>query len=203
VLIILILKCNKDNKMTSLSVIREEFEDEVPEECVRLINRLSTELESAICRIKEYEQQLSKFESADLKIKELMILCQSKNAEIFALERKVKELTTVAEEKDKQIISMLSMATEFKQLVQNQDKAVQVDMENGWESERKYGKEEGRLKELSNNQHFEGIDRSRVENSGGESYLGQGRKKVEGKNKGGGYMPLFLRKPKEGYLSNM
>ena len=192
--------------MNSLTVITEELEEELPDDCPEIVHRLMQELKQALQKIEFYEDQLQKNEANDSRIKELMSLCQSKNTEIYALERKVKDLTAKSEEKDKQIISMLSMATEFKQLVQNQDKSIQTDVASFTEIEKKLVASEEKntkMKEMLISQ-IEEIQRLKnLENESRDSYNHSTKKKPEPKVKPGGYFPLFLRKPREGYIGNI
>ena len=193
--------------MNSLTTITEELEEELPDDCPELVQKLMTELKKSQLRVLECEEQLNKVDLHDARLKELMVLCQSKNAEIFALERKVKDLTERSEEKDRQIISMLSMAKEFKQLVESEDKAVQASEVNTHIIEKKLIQSEEKnmkLKEMLVSQ-IEEIQKlkSHETDSRDSSYTSVSKKKPEPKVKPGGYYPLFLRKPREGYIGNM
>jgi formamidopyrimidine-DNA glycosylase len=195
--------------MNSLTVINEEFEEELPDDCPEIVHRLMSQLKQALQRTEAYEDQLSKAETNDNRIKELMSLCQSKNAEIFALERKVKDLTSISEEKDKQIISMLSMAKEFKQLVESEDKSVQTDLVKTNNLEQRLIQDDRRddkIKEIFRTdvtgvQKVKSLDGDRPDNYFNVYGL-TNKKKPDVKVKPGGYYPLFLRKPREGFLGN-
>ena len=193
--------------MNSLTTITEELEEELPDDCPELVQKLMTELRKSQQRVLECEEQLSKVELHDARLKELMVLCQSKNAEIFALERKVKDLTQRSEEKDRQIISMLSMAKEFKQLVESEDKAIQTSEVSSHIVEQRFIQSEEKnmkLKEMLVSQ-IEEIQKLKSHESDSRdiSYTSVNKKKQEPKVKPGGYYPLFLRKPREGYIGNM
>jgi hypothetical protein len=183
--------------MNSLTVITEEAEDEIPEECSELVAKLKEELNEAHCKIDNMQKQLERFELNETRVKELMGLCQSKNTEIFALERKVKDLHALNEDKDKQIISMLSMVKDFKFLVESEDKIVQTDLEESEARVKILQTEEKneKIKELIVSQNEEILklkDLARRDEAGTLP-----RKKVEVKRPGNGYCPLFLRKPKD------
>jgi hypothetical protein len=186
--------------MNALTVIKEELEEELPDEVHDIIQKLMNELKIAIKRAEDSEEQLHKMENNDIRVKELLAMCQSKNSEIFALERKVKDLTTRAEEKDKQIISMLSMAKEYKILVESADKWVQTDPVRNSELELKLIKSEeknSKLKEMLISQIEEIQKLKSVENNRDTGVVLNSKKKIEAKVKPGGYYPLFLRKPKD------
>ena len=183
--------------MNSLTVITEEAEDEVPEEHSEIIFKLKDELSQALYKISKMQKQLERFEQNETKVKDLMGLCQSKNTEIFALERKVKDLNALNEDKDRQIISMLSMVKDFKFLVESEDKLVQTDSyENDVRIKILQTEEKNeKIRELigsHNEEIFKLKDSVRREEG-----IEVTRKKIESKRPGNGYCPLFLRKPKD------
>lgn len=196
--------------MTSLTVITEEYEEEMPDECSEIVQKLKEELKFALTVADEYKKKLERIEQNNGKIQELMSLCQSKNTEIFALERKVRDLTVKNEEKDKQIISMLSMVKDFKFLVESNDKAVQTDGNLNGEIKQKIlltEEKNAKIKDLIADQ-YEEIQKLKGSDGGLRDNLStNGRKKtenrtienrvIESKSKPGGYYPLFLRKPKD------
>ena len=184
--------------METLTVIHEDIEENVPEECSDMIQKLKDDLALALRKIEEYEVKLMGMENSENELKELMSLTQLKNSEVFALERKVNDLLLKNEEKDKQIISMLSMNTDFKLLVESSEKSVQTDLQVHDEVEAKLIQTEvknAKLKEMlisqiEEIQKFKTVEASRD--------LPQfAKKKVEPRSKLGGYCPLFLRKPKD------
>ena len=188
--------------MSSLTIIQEEIEEMMPEECSELVQRLKDELTSALYKIQDYEEKLSKFEQSENRVKELMNLCQAKNSEVFALERRVKDLIMKNEEKDKQIISMLSMAKDFKQLVESEDKFTQTSPPSTNEVSHKLAVTEeknAKLKEMVISQ-IEEIQK--LKSVDGSREMMNGKRKVEFKAKPSGYCPLFLRKPKDGSISH-
>lgn len=204
--------------MTSLTVITEEFEEEIPEECSEMVQKLKEELKLALTVAEDYKKKFERIEQNDLKIKELMSLCQSKNTEIFALERKVKDLAVKNEEKDKQIISMLSMVKDFKFLVESNDKGVQTEQTMNGEIRQKILQTEEKnekIKDMIADQNEEiqklrGSDlyiresltangKKKLDNRPIENRVNENRS-IENKSKPGGYYPLFLRKPKDGMV---
>ena len=188
--------------MNSLTVIHEEIEEMMPEECSELVQRLKDELSLALSKIQEYEEKLSTLKQNEHRVKELMNLCQSKNSEVFALERQVKDLIMKNEEKDKQIISMLSMAKDFKQLVETEDKFTQTNIVSSNEIMQKLVMTEeknAKLKEMIISQ-IEEIQK--LKSNEGTREMISGKRKVESKFKPSGYCPLFLRKPKDGSISH-
>lgn len=184
--------------METLTVIHEDIEENVPEECSDMIQKLKDDLASALNKIEEYEFKLQAMENNENGLKELMSLCQVKNSEVFALERKVKDLLLKNEEKDKQIISMLSMNTDFKLLVESSEKGVQTDFQVQDEVEVKLMQTEvknAKLKEMLISQ-IEEIQKLKTAEASRD--LPQfTKKKLEPRSKFGGYCPLFLRKPKD------
>ena len=183
--------------MNSLTVITEEAEEEIPEECSELVAKLKEELNQAHCKIDKMQKQLERFEVNEARVRELMGLCQSKNTEIFALERKVKDLHALNEDKDKQIISMLSMVKDFKFLVESEDKIVQTDLGDSEARVKILQTEEKneKIKELIVSQNEEILKLKDLARR--EEGVPVVRKKVEVKRPGNGYCPLFLRKPKD------
>jgi rRNA maturation protein Rpf1 len=135
-----------------------------------------------------------------------MSLCQAKNSEVFALERKVKDLIIKNEEKDKQIISMLSMAKDFKQLVESEDKFTQTEFVVHSEIEQKLVQTEeknAKLKEMVISQ-IEEIQKLKAVEYKDFSLTGRKKaEKMESKVKSGGYVPLFLRKPKDSSVNHV
>ena len=186
--------------MNSLAVIAEELEEQLPDECSELVQNLMRDLKIALKKVEDYEEQLEKNEMCENKIKELTGLCQSKNAEVFALERKVKELRDEAEEKDKQIISMLSMVKEFKLLVESSDKSTQTEYFNNHVEEHIVQREEKNSKPknaiASQVEEINNFKTHDIETKEYKSIPEILKKKVEPKIKPGGYLPVFLRKPK-------
>ncbi|OMJ66156.1 hypothetical protein SteCoe_37104 [Stentor coeruleus] len=204
--------------MNTLTVINEELEEELPDDCSEIVQKLMGELKIALKRAEESEEQLQNKENTEIRVKELTALCQSKTIEIFALERKVKDLTAMLEEKDKQMISILSLDKEFKQLVKSQDKGIQTDPGQYPEIERRLIQSEEKnikLKEMFISQIEEiqklkssdsdsrengfGVNNKRNVVKGfmdGERDLENTKKNVDAKIKPGGYYPMFLRKPK-------
>lgn len=210
--------------MNTLTVINEELEEELPDDCSEIVQKLMRELKIALKRAEDSEEQLQNKESTDIRVKELTALCQSKSAEIFALERKVKDLTAMLEEKDKQMISILSLDKEFKQLVKNQDKGIQTDPGQYPEIERRLIQSEEKniklkemfISQIEEIQKLKSVDSDSRENGYGvnnkrnavkgfvdgerergiEKDLENTKKKVDAKVKPGGYYPMFLRKPK-------
>ncbi|OMJ76710.1 hypothetical protein SteCoe_23873 [Stentor coeruleus] len=206
--------------MNILTVINEELEEELPDDCSEIVQKLMRELKIALKRAEESEEQLQDKESTDIRVKELTALCHSKSAEIFALERKVKDLTAMLEEKDKQMISILSLDKEFKQLVKNQDKGIQTDPGHYPEIERRLIQSEEKniklkemfISQIEEIQKLKSVDSDIRENGYGmnnkrnivkgfldserEKDLENTKKKVDAKVKPGGYYPMFLRKPK-------
>lgn len=184
--------------MESLTVIHEDIEEQMPEECSDRVQKLKDDLTAAMAKIEEYEAKLMVIENNENEVKELFGLCQMKNNEIFALERRVNDLLLKNEEKDKQIISMLSMNTDFRQLVENSDKGVQTDFVTSEDVEGRLVQTEmknAKLKEMLISQ-IEEIQK--LKSAEASKVLPQfTKKKLEPKAKSGGYYPLFLRKPKD------
>jgi hypothetical protein len=182
--------------MNPLCVITEE-DEEIPEECSEIVTKLKDELRQAEDMILKYQKQFERLEQNEMRVKELMGLCQAKNTEIFALERKVKDLTDINEEKDKQIISMLSMVKDYKFLVESSDRAVQTERgENDFKEKIKITEDKNeKIKELIASQADE-IQKLRNDGSR-EGLMFNGKKKIEVRTKNNGYCPLFLRKPKD------
>ena len=183
--------------MNSLTVITEETEEEVPEECSEIVFKLKDELNQALSNINNMQKQLERFEQNETKVKDLMGLCQSKNTEIFALERKVKNLNTLNEDKDRQIISMLSMVKDFKFLVESEDKVVQTDLyENNVKVKILQTEEKNeKIRELIGSQSEEILKLKDLARR--EEGIEVVRKKVEARRPVSGYCPMFLRKPKD------
>lgn len=184
--------------MESLTVIHEDIEEQMPEECSDRVQKLKDDLAAALARIEEYEDKFMNIENNENEVKELISLCQLKNNEIFALERKVNDLLLKNEEKDKQIIMMLSMNTDFKQLVESSDKGVQTDFVTSEDIEGRLAQTEiknVKLKEMLISQ-IEEIQK--LKSAEASRALPQfTKKRLEPKAKSGGYYPLFLRKPKD------